>query len=207
MPRSNSDSPASSSTAIVKKDVEWIIKEMDRMNKEIEELDGCNREKEFDAMQVALVDGHKFFRNTIAVGVIAAIIAVGGWLWSLFGIVTHNDKLDADVATIAAGLKENTTKDEEFKEKVHDAQIENIEKVNGQISQSEFRIMSAVAQISRGKVEAPSPEMYREYRERHIRKSFKRRKKPVGTAQVKKMVAEELDALGEGPAPLAGSAL
>jgi hypothetical protein len=198
MPSSDSDAPGSTSTTGVKKDVKWIIRELDRLEKITTSLGGCQREKEFEAMQDSIASSRTFFRNTIAVGALASVIAIGGWLWGLFGIVTHNEKLDTAVTTIAAGLNENTKNDNKFREKAHDAQLENIEKVNGRISQSEFRIMAAMSQMSQ-QVQAPSAKEYKESRRKHIRRALKNGSfKAPGEARINKLLEEEMVSLEEG---------
>lgn len=130
--------------------IQAFEEKLDALNMRLEDVSHCKKQSDFDDLKEAVNSWRSFFRNTVAVGSIGALLVIGGWLWQYYTLVDQVTKTSGDVTQTSHNV--SILQDDYVKYKQdHFAESVKVSAENdARFVHLEYKLLDAISKLSQG---------------------------------------------------------
>lgn len=133
-----------------------IEEQLDMFETRLDKATHCHRESDFEELKEAVNSWRSFFRNTVAVGFLGALIVIGGWLWQYYSLVDQVSKTSEDVTQTSHNV--STLQDDyvKYKQDQFAERVKYSAENDARFMQLEYKLLAAISKLSQGqKIDTP----------------------------------------------------
>jgi hypothetical protein len=133
-----------------------IEEQLDMFETRLDKATHCHRESDFEELKDAVNSWRSFFRNTVAVGFLGALVVIGGWLWQYYALVDQVSKTSGDVTQTSHNVSILRDDYAKYKQDQFAEGVKNSAENNARLIQLEYKLLTAISQLSQGlKIDTP----------------------------------------------------
>lgn len=134
-----------------------LEEKFDVLSMQVEQSSHCKKQGEFEDLKDAVNSWRNFFRNTVAVGAISALLALGGGLWQYFILVDQVTKTSGDVTQTSHNVSVLQSEYTKYKQDHFAESVKTSAENDARFVQLEYRLLTAISKLSQGqKIDAPA---------------------------------------------------
>lgn len=142
--------------ALLLASMKTVEEQLDMFETRLNKATHCHRESDFEELKDAVNSWRSFFRNTVAVGFLGALIVVGGWLWQYYALVDQVTKTSGDVTQTSHNVSILRDDYAKYKQDRFAESVKYSAENDARFMQLEYRLLTAMAKLSQGqKIDTP----------------------------------------------------
>lgn len=130
--------------------VKTFEEKIDMLVTRIEEATHCQKTAEFTDLKEAVTTWRTFFRNTVAVGSLGALLVMGGWLWQYYALVDQVRQTSENVARVTSNVDSLHSDYQKYKQDRFAENIQNKSETTEKFVHLEYKLLSAMSKLSQG---------------------------------------------------------
>jgi len=128
-----------------------VEEKFNMVEKNLEEASHCQRTAEFFDLKNAVDSWRVFFRNTVAVGSVGAVLVIGGWLWQYYTLIDQVKRTSENIAQVTQSVAGFQTDYFRYKQDHFAESVNNLAANDARFIRLEYKLLSAMSKLSQGK--------------------------------------------------------
>lgn len=136
--------------ALLAASMRTLEERLEVLSMRLDEASHCKKQSDFEELKDAVNNWRSFFRNTVAVGFIGALLVIGGWLWQYYALVDQVAKTSNDVTQTSHNvslLQDNYSK---YKQDQFAAGVKISAENDARFVHLEYKLLDAISKLSQG---------------------------------------------------------
>ena len=134
-----------------------IEEQLDMFEDRLNKATHCHKESDFEELKDAVNSWRSFFRNTVAVGFLGALIVIGGWLWQYYALVDQVSKTSGDVTQTSHNVSILHDDYAKYKQDRFAESVKYSAENDARFIQLEYKLLTAISKLSQGqKIDTPT---------------------------------------------------